>query len=43
VHFSGIVGEGFRSLDEGDRVSFTWNGVIVDHGRHVAEYVRRET
>jgi cold shock protein len=23
VHFSGIVGEGHRSLDEGDRVSFT--------------------
>ena len=22
VHYSGIVGEGFRSLDEGDRVSF---------------------
>jgi cold shock protein len=22
VHFSGIVGEGHRSLDEGDRVSF---------------------
>jgi CspA family cold shock protein len=23
VHFSGIVGEGHRSLDEGERVSFT--------------------
>ena len=22
VHYSGIVGEGFRSLEEGDRVSF---------------------
>ncbi len=22
VHFSGIVGEGFKSLEEGDRVSF---------------------
>ncbi len=22
VHYSGIAGEGFRSLDEGDRVSF---------------------
>jgi CspA family cold shock protein len=43
VHFSGIVGEGFRSLNQGDRVSFTWNGGIVDHGRHVAENVRRET
>jgi cold shock CspA family protein len=43
VHFSGIVGEGFRSLDEGDRVSFTWRGGVVDHGRHVAENVRRES
>lgn len=22
VHFSGIIGEGFRSLNEGDRVTF---------------------
>jgi CspA family cold shock protein len=22
VHYSGIVGEGFRALDEGDRVTF---------------------
>ena len=22
MHYSGIVGEGFRSLEEGDRVSF---------------------
>ena len=43
MHFSGIVGEGFRSLNQGDRVSFTWNGGIVDHGRDVAENVRRET
>lgn len=42
VHFSGIVGEGFRSLEEDDRVSFTWRGAVVDHGRHVAENVRRE-
>lgn len=41
VHFSGIVGEGFRSLNQGDRVSFTWRGGIVDHGRHVAENVRK--
>jgi cold shock protein len=43
VHFSGIVSDGFRTLDQGDRVSFTWNGGIADHGRHVAENVRRET
>jgi CspA family cold shock protein len=42
VHFSGIVGDGFRSLDEGDRVSFVWRGGVVDHGRHVAENVKRE-
>ena len=43
VHFSGIVSDGFRTLDQGDRVSFTWNGGMSDHGRHVAENVRRET
>jgi CspA family cold shock protein len=43
VHFSGIVGEGFRSLAEGDRVTFTWRGGVADHGRHVAEGVRRES
>lgn len=42
VHFSGILGEGFRSLEEGDRVFFTWRGGVVDHGRHSAENVRRE-
>ena len=42
VHFSGIVDDGFRSLNEGDRVSFMWRGRVVDHGRHVAEHVRRE-
>jgi cold shock CspA family protein len=42
VHFSGIVGDGFRSLDEGDRVSFVWRGGVADHGRHVAENVKRE-
>jgi cold shock CspA family protein len=41
VHFSAIAGDGFRSLNEGDRVSFTWRGGIVDHGRHVAENVRK--
>ena len=41
VHFSGIIGEGFRSLAEGDRVSFVWRGGVGDHGRHAAESVRR--
>lgn len=40
VHFSGIVGEGFRSLEQGQRVSFVWEGLEVDHGRHVAVDVR---
>jgi len=43
VHFSGIIAEGFRSLNEGDRVTFTWRGGVVDHGRHVAVDVRPET
>ena len=43
VHFSGIVGEGFLSLSEGERVSFVWNGYQADHGRHAAEDVRRES
>jgi cold shock CspA family protein len=42
VHFSGIVGEGYRSLTEGERVSFVWRGSHADHGRHAAEDVRRE-
>jgi cold shock CspA family protein len=42
VHFTGIVGEGFRSLDEGQRVSFVWNGSEAAHGRHVATDVRVE-
>jgi CspA family cold shock protein len=40
VHFSGIVGEGLRSLEQGQRVSFVWEGLEVDHGRHVAVGVR---
>ena len=43
VHFSGIIGDGFRSLSEGDRVSFTWHGSVADHGRHVAENARQES
>jgi cold shock protein len=42
VHFSAIDGEGFRSLAEGERVSFAWRGGHADHGRHTAESVRRE-
>jgi CspA family cold shock protein len=36
VHFSGVVGEGFRALEEGQRVSFVWDGLEADHGRHAA-------
>ena len=44
VHFSEIElpGNGYRSLIEGQRVSFVWNGGIQDHGRHRAEQVRPE-
>jgi ribosome-associated protein YbcJ (S4-like RNA binding protein)/cold shock CspA family protein len=42
VHFSGIVGDGYRSLSEGQRVSFVWDGGIQDHGRHRATEVRAE-
>lgn len=42
VHFSGIVGEGFRSLEKGQRISFVWVGSEADHGRHVAVDVRIE-
>lgn len=40
VHFSDIVGEGYRSLESGQRVEFVWRGGIQDHGRHHAEDVR---
>jgi cold shock CspA family protein len=42
VLFTGMVGDGLRTLDEGDRVSFVWRGGLGDHGRHLAEDVRRE-
>ena len=42
VHFSSIAGEGFRSLREGQRVTFRWTGAIQDHGRHTAEDVQPE-
>jgi cold shock protein len=42
VHFSGIEGDGYRSLEEGQRVSFCWRGGTADHGRHAADEVRPE-
>jgi cold shock CspA family protein len=42
AHFSAIVGDGYRSLDEGDRVSFIWDGGMQDHGRHRAVEIRHE-
>jgi cold shock CspA family protein len=43
VHFSGVVGEGWRSLEAGQRVSFVWDGSEVDQRRHVAVDVRLES
>ena len=43
VHFSSVVTEGLRSLHQGQRVTFRWNGRIQDHGRHTAENVRPES
>jgi CspA family cold shock protein len=42
VHFTDIETDGYRSLNEGQRVSFVWNGGIQDHGRHHARAVRAE-
>jgi CspA family cold shock protein len=42
VHFSGIVGDGYRSLEQGQQVSFVWAGGMADHGRHAAVQVRAE-
>jgi cold shock protein len=39
VHYSDIDAEGYRLLDEGQRVTFTWRGGLADHGRHHAEDV----
>jgi CspA family cold shock protein len=39
VHLTAIQGDGYRTLREGQRVSFVWNGGIQDHGRHRAEDV----
>lgn len=40
VHFSAIELDGYRALAAGQRVSFVWNGGIVDHGRHTADSVQ---
>lgn len=40
VHYSDIVAVGYRSLEEGQRVTFVWRGGVVDHERHYAEDVR---
>lgn len=40
VHFSDIEADGYRSLEEGQRVSFVWNGGIHDLGCHHATAVR---
>lgn len=39
VHFSDLEGDGYRLLEEGQRVGFIWRGGLVDHGRHHAEDV----
>lgn len=33
-HHTAIVGTGYRTFHEGDRVSFVWDGSVVDEGRH---------
>ena len=40
AHFSGLVGEGYRTLQQGQRVAFVWDGHMGEHGRHAAERVR---
>ncbi len=40
VHFSDIAGEGYRSLEHGQRVEFVWRGGFGAHRRHAAEDVR---
>jgi cold shock CspA family protein len=43
VHWSAIIErEGFRELQQGQRVSFVWDGAEGDHGRHSAAQVRLE-
>ncbi len=40
VHHGGLVMDGYRALEQGQRVSFVWDGGVADHGRHVATGVR---
>ncbi|WP_439331871.1 cold-shock protein [Nocardioides flavescens] len=40
VHFSDIQAEGYRFLEEGQRVTFSWRGGLAAQGRHHAEQVR---
>jgi CspA family cold shock protein len=40
VHFSAIEVDGYKTLDEGQRVRFEWHGERADHGRKSVENVR---
>jgi len=40
VHFSAIQVDGYKSLRQGQRVSFVWNGSVADHGRKAVDNVR---
>jgi CspA family cold shock protein len=40
VHFSGIEGDCYRSLPEGRRVSFVWEGRFGGHRRHADQQAR---
>lgn len=39
-HFSGIDVEGYKMLEEGQRVTFEWHGTRADHRRKAVERVR---
>jgi cold shock protein len=40
-HFSAILGvDGYRALQQGQRVEFAWLGGVADHGRRAADNVR---
>jgi CspA family cold shock protein len=41
-HFGSIDADGYRSMEEGQRVSFAWRGGIQENGLHRAEAVRPE-
>src|SRR3954469_4228282 len=40
VHFTAVVSDGYRTLTEGPRVSFCWDGRMADHGPYAASDVR---